>query len=192
MLSIGKAIVSMDLFEKKFICDLDKCKGYCCVDGESGAPLNELEVELLEDVYPLIQSYMRPEGVIAVEKQGTSVIDADGDMVTPLIGVAECVYTFIENGIFKCAIEKAWYDKKIDFRKPESCHLFPVRVKSYKEFDAVNYQELKICKPALAKGEAEGVYVFSFLKEPLTRLYGKEWYKELSIAAKEIEKRKKK
>jgi hypothetical protein len=192
MLSIGRAIVSMDLLEKRFICDLDSCKGYCCYDGDSGAPLEEEEAKILKEIYPKIKSYMRPEGVTAIEKQGTSVIDSDGDTVTPLIGAAECAYTFIEDGVYKCAIEKAWVDKKIKYRKPESCHLFPVRIKRYNDFDAVNYEELKICKPALALGKAKEVYVYQFLKEPLIRVYGKDWYKELTIAAQEIEKRAKK
>lgn len=192
MLSIGKTIISMNLFEKRFICDLEKCRGHCCYYGDSGAPLEAEEAEILEEIYPVIKDSLRPEGREAIEQQGTSIIDTDGDIVTPLIGTAECAYAIIEEGIYKCAIEKAWIEKRVAFRKPESCHLFPVRVKKYREFDAVNYEEWKICKPALIKGESEGVYVYQFLKEPLTRVYGEEWYNELTIAAGELQNRKKK
>jgi len=189
MLSIGKTIISMDLFEKRFVCDLDKCRGQCCYYGDSGAPLENGEAEMLQEVYPEIKHLMRSEGIRAVEKQGTSVIDTDGDTVTPLIGNAECAYAIIEEGIYKCAIEKAWFEKKSSFRKPESCHLFPVRVKKYRDFDAVNYEEWKICKPAIHNGMSQGVYVYQFLREPLTRVYGEEWYRELTIAADELQKR---
>lgn len=192
MLSIGKAIVSMDLFEKRFVCDLENCKGHCCYYGDSGAPLEDIEAEVLDKIYPGIKQLMRREGVEAVEKLGTSVIDSDGDRVTPLIGNAECAYAIIEDGIYKCAIEKAWTEKRSDFRKPESCHLFPVRIKKYTTFDAVNYEEWKICRPAIIRGIAEKVYVYQFLREPLTRVYGKEWYTELTIAAGELEKLSKK
>lgn len=178
----------MDLFEKRFVCDLEKCKGQCCYYGDSGAPLEQSEAEILEKIYPIIREYMRPEGVAAVERQGTSMIDSDGDVVTPLIGTAECAYAIIKDGIYMCAIEKAWHEGKVEFRKPESCHLFPVRVKKYREFDAVNYEEWKICQHALANGAAKDIFVYQFLKEPLTRVYGSEWYRELTIAAGEIRK----
>ena len=191
MLSIGRTIISMDLFEKRFVCDLEKCKGQCCYYGDSGAPLEESEAVILEAIYPVIKEYMRPEGIAAVERQGTSLTDSDGDVVTPLIGTAECAYTIIKDGIYMCAIEKAWHEGKIEFRKPESCHLFPVRIKKYREFDAVNYEEWKICQHALTNGATKDVYVYQFLKEPLTRVYGSEWYKELTIAAGEIRKMRK-
>lgn len=191
MLSIGRTIISMELFEKRFICDLDKCKGHCCYHGESGAPLEDNEAEILEEIYPVIKEFLRDEGVEAISRQGTSLIDSDGDRVTPLVGTAECAYAIIDNGIYKCAIEKLWHEGKISFRKPVSCHLFPVRVKKYREFDAVNYEELKICKPALLKGASENLFVYQFLEEPLKRVYGDEWYNELTIAAGEIRKMKK-
>ena len=112
-------------------------------------------------------------------------------MVTPLIGTAECAYAIIVDGIYMCAIEKAWHEGKVQFRKPESCHLFPVRVKRYREFDAVNYEEWKICQHALTNGAEKNVYVYQFLEEPLTRVYGSEWYRELTIAAGEIRKMRK-
>lgn len=190
MLSVGRTVISTDLFEKKFCCDLEKCKGTCCRYGDSGAPLEEKEAIILEKIWPLIKSYLRDEGVSAVEEKGTSMIDSDGDIVTPLIGNNECAYAIVENGIYKCAIERAWEEDRIDFRKPESCCLFPVRVKRYREFDAVNYEEWEICKPALEKGEEVNLPVYRYLKDPLIRVFGKKWYKEIEIVASELEKRK--
>lgn len=190
MLSLGKTIISSAVFEEKFACDLEKCRGHCCLHGDSGAPLEEEEAQLLEELWPVIRQYMRPEGISAVESQGTSIIDADGDTVTPLIGNAECAYAQYKNGIYYCAIEHAWQEKKIPFRKPVSCHLFPIRVKKYPEFDAVNYEELKICKPALKRGKAENIPVYCFLEEALVRVYGREWYDELLSAAAAIERNK--
>ncbi|HDZ41066.1 MAG TPA: DUF3109 family protein [Bacteroidetes bacterium] len=190
MLSLGKTIISSAIFEEKFACDLKKCRGHCCLQGDSGAPLEEEEARLLDKLWPVLKHYMRPEGIRAVEEQGTSLIDSDGDQVTPLIGKAECAYTRYDNGIYYCAIEKAWEEKKISFRKPVSCHLFPIRIKKYEEFDAVNYEELKICRPALNRGKAENVPVYRFLEEALIRVYGRAWYDELLAAAAEISRNK--
>jgi hypothetical protein len=181
----------MDLFEKRFICDTRKCRGLCCYYGDSGAPLTEREEGILEEIWPVVRKYMRPDGIAAVERNGTSMTDSDGDLVTPMVGSAECAYAIIEDDIYMCAIERAWHNGDIKFRKPESCHLFPVRVKRYREFDAVNYEEWKICKAAIEKGVSEDVPVYRFLEEPLKRVFGTEWYSELSAAAREIEKRKK-
>ncbi len=188
MLSIDRTVISMNLFDKKFCCNLEKCKGSCCRYGDSGAPLEEAEAVILEEIWPVVEKYMRPEGIEAVREKGTSMVDSDGDTVTPLIGNDECAYAILEDGIFKCAIEKAWTDGKIKFRKPESCHLFPVRIKKYRDFDAVNYEEWKICKPARNLGEDLDLPVYKFLKEPLIRVYGKSWYKEVEKAAEEIKK----
>ncbi len=190
MLSIDKTVISLNLFEKKFCCDLDLCKGSCCKYGDSGAPLEEKEAIILEEIWPIIKEYMRPEGIASVQEKGSSMIDSDNDTVTPLIGNAECAYAVVDDGIYKCAIEKAWEDGKIKFRKPESCHLFPVRIKKYSEFDAVNYEEWKICKSALKKGEELDLPVYKFLKDPLIRVYGKNWYKEIEKAAEDIKKSK--
>ncbi|MDZ7737548.1 MAG: DUF3109 family protein [Bacteroidales bacterium] len=190
MLSLGKAIISSAVFEEKFACDLKKCRGYCCLQGDSGAPLLDDEAGKLEEIWPVIKHYMRPEGIRAVEEKGLSVLDDDGDLVTPLIGKAECAYAGYSEGIYYCAIERAWEDQKISFRKPISCHLFPLRVKRYREFDAVNYEEIKICRPALRRGKSENIPVYRFLKDPLIRLYGKKWYEELLRAAADIRRNK--
>ena len=187
MLQIGNAIVSLDVIEKKFICDFGKCKGVCCIEGDSGAPLDEDEKTILEEIYPDIKEYLTDKGIEEIEKQGTSVIDADGDLVTPIINDKECVYTIFENGAALCGIEKAFLDGKINYHKPISCSLYPIRIEKYPEFDAVNYNKWTICAPARELGFKMGTPVYKFLKEPLIRKYGEDWYKELEYAAENIE-----
>ncbi len=187
MLQIGNAIVSLDVIEKKFICDFGKCKGICCIEGDSGAPLDEDEKAILEEIYPDIKEYLTDKGIEEIEKQGTSVIDADGDLVTPIINDKECVYTVFENGSALCGIEKAFLDGKITYRKPISCSLYPIRIEKYPEFDAVNYNKWNICGPARELGFKMGTPVYKFLKEPLIRKYGEDWFNELEYAAENME-----
>jgi len=187
MLQIGNAIVSLDVIEKKFICDFGKCKGACCIEGDSGAPLDEDEKAILEEIYPQIKEYLSEKGIAEIEKQGTSVIDFEGDLVTPIINDKECVYTVFENGLALCGIEKAFLDGKISYRKPISCSLYPIRIEKYPEFDAVNYDKWSICAPARELGFKMGTPVYKFLKEPLIRKYGEDWYKELEYAAENLE-----
>ncbi|MBE9469497.1 MAG: DUF3109 family protein [Bacteroidetes bacterium] len=186
MLQIEKTIVSLNLIEKKFVCDLQACKGACCVVGDSGAPLEEEELEIFDNIFSTVEPYLSEEGKKTIDEQGCYTVDDDNDYVTPLINNRECAYTIFEDGIAKCAIEKAFFDKKISFRKPISCHLYPVRIKKYKEFDAVNYETNKLCVDAVKLGNKLGVPVYEFLKEPLTKKYGEEWYKELEYAAKNL------
>ncbi|MGV8138767.1 MAG: DUF3109 family protein [Mangrovibacterium sp.] len=184
MLEIGKTIVSFDVLEEYFLCDLMKCRGACCVEGDSGAPLTQEEAVTIEEIYPLVEPYMTNEGKATVETKGTSMVDHDGDLVTSLVANKECVFTFKdEHGITKCAIEKAFLDGRVDFRKPVSCHLFPVRITEYKRFDAVNYQRLGICKPGRECGSGQKLPLYQFLKEPLIRKYGIGWYEQLHYAA---------
>jgi len=183
MLRIDDTIFSFDILEKKFICNLPRCLGNCCRYGDSGAPLSPSEKEILEEIFPKIKPYLRPEGIASIEKSGTSIIDVDNDRVTPLIDNRECAYTILDGDIFMCGIEKAWTDGKIKFRKPLSCHLFPVRIKQFSGFRAVNYEELQICSGGREKGSAEGVRVYEFLRESLIRALGEDLYKELCIAA---------
>jgi hypothetical protein len=190
MLRIDDIIFSFDVLEKKFVCDLTDCQGSCCREGDSGAPLSDEEVRILDEIWPVIKGYLRTEGLKAVEEQGTSVIDFENENVTPLISNAECAYTMLEDDIFSCAIEKAWSEGRINFQKPLSCHLFPVRIKKFSDFLAVNYQELPICSGARRKGTGDGVYVYEFLKEPLTRALGEKVYGELCIAAEELRNKK--
>jgi hypothetical protein len=184
MLQIGNTIISDDLAEKKFCCDLEKCKGACCIYGDSGAPLEDHEVDILMKIYPKITRYLRPEGIQTIEEDGTYVIDSDGDKVTPLIKGKECAYVYFDADIAKCAIEKAYNERVINFKKPVSCHLFPVRLTHYDDFTAVNYCPVDICKPAINKGERNNIKVDDFLEEPLTRRFGKSWFKELKLLQK--------
>lgn len=185
MIAIDNTIVSEHLLEKKFVCDLNACKGECCVAGESGAPLEEEEVAILESVWEAVKPYLPKDGVKAIEKQGVSVIDSDGDLTTPLMKGKHCAFTiFDKEGIAKCGIEAAYYDKKINWKKPISCHLYPVRITKYKDYEAVNYHKWDVCKPACECGAKLDVPVYKFLKEPLIRKFGKDWYKQLELADK--------
>ena len=186
MIAINKTLISEDLLEKKFVCDLNACKGACCVAGDSGAPLDKDELATLDSVLENVKPYMVKKGIKAVEKHGTYVIDSDGDYTTTLVSAgAECAFVFFDtNKIAKCAIEQAFYDGKIEWKKPISCHLYPVRITKHKEYDAVNYDTWNICKPACECGSKLDVPVYKFLKEPLIRKYGKEWFKELEKSAK--------
>ncbi|MDR0814600.1 MAG: DUF3109 family protein [Bacteroidales bacterium] len=189
MFQIGNAIVSRDIFEKKFVCDLRKCKGLCCVYGDSGAPLEENEITVLEKILPEVKPYMTPEGLAIVEKKGVFVTDGDGDKVTPLIGTQDdCVYAFYHKNIACCAIEKAYNEGKIDFQKPVSCHLYPIRITRYTDFEAVNYHQWHVCSDALTAGEKSGTPLYVFLKESLIRKYGQQWYDELLLFKKQYDK----
>ena len=159
----------------------------CCVYGDSGAPLDDDEIAMLQEAYPKVKPYMTPAGVAVVEQQGVYVTDFDDDRVTPLIGNSEdCAYTNSEKGVIYCAIEKAFANGEISFRKPVSCHLYPIRITKYDDFEAVNYHHWNICSEALKLGEKRGTPLYVFLKEALIRKYGSDWYEQLCIAAKEI------
>lgn len=189
MIQIEDKLISEDLFSEEFVCNLNKCKGACCIEGDAGAPLEQSEVKILEDIYPKIKSYLRPEGIKAIEEQGTSVEDFEGDLVTPLIDNRDCAYViFDENGITKCGIEKAYEEGVIDWQKPISCHLYPIRITEYSTFTAFNYHEWKICSDACALGKELKVPVYKFLKTPLIRKYGEGFYQTLTEAAEEYER----
>ncbi|MGZ3885343.1 MAG: DUF3109 family protein [Bacteroidia bacterium] len=181
MIAIQNTLISEDLLDKKFVCDLNACKGECCVAGDSGAPLDEEELAVLESVVEKVKPYMTKKGVKAVEKKGPWVKDSDGDYTTTLVSEgAECAFVFFdEQKIAKCAIEQAYREGKVKWQKPISCHLYPVRITKHKTYDAVNYHKWNICKPACECGAKLNVPVFQFLKEPLIKKYGKEWFSEL-------------
>ncbi|WP_421751958.1 DUF3109 family protein [Croceimicrobium sp.] len=189
MISHGNTLLSEELLSEQFVCDLQKCKGACCVEGDAGAPLEPEEVDILKKEYSNFESYLRPEGRASVAKQGTHVIDPmDGEPVTPLVNGAECAYVvFDEKGTTLCGIEKAWRDGKTSFRKPVSCHLYPIRIQRYKSFDAVNYHKWQICAPACDLGKELKVPVFRFAKDALIRKYGEKWFQELEILAEQWE-----
>lgn len=189
MIQIEDKIVSFDVFEKQFVCDLSACKGRCCVDGDAGAPLTDEEGDLLSEIYEKIKPYMSKKGQQVVNQFGVFVIDNDNEKTTPLVNSEECAFvSFDDDGTAKCAIEKAHNDGKIDFKKPISCHLFPIRIKEYADFEAVNYEAIDICKPACECGQKLEVPVFRFLKEPLIRRYGLSWYNDLCEAQKHLKK----
>ncbi|HNK68206.1 MAG TPA: DUF3109 family protein [Flavobacteriales bacterium] len=180
-------LISEDLFEKRFVCDLSACKGACCEQGDSGAPITSEEAAGIEKHYEAIKPYMTARGKKAVEKQGYSVVDMDGELVTPLVAeYQECAFAKKDNqGIWKCGIEQAYRNGEVPVHKPLSCHLYPIRVTRTKYHDALNYDTWDVCKPACSCGAKLDVPVFRFLKDPLIRAYGKEWYDELEIIYQE-------
>ena len=184
MMEIEDKVVSLDVIREKFVCNLAVCKGICCVEGASGAPLEDNEVNTLKAEYGKIKPYLREEGINAVTLQGTSVRDADQEMVTPLVdGNKECAYVLFEEGIARCGIEKAWEDGATSFRKPVSCHIYPIRVKSYQNLKAVNYDQWHVCDPARVNGNRENVPVYCFVKDAIERKFGTDFYQKLQVIA---------
>lgn len=179
MISIGNTIISEEVIKKQFSCDLSKCYGECCVQGDAGAPLDVDEISQLEDFIDKIKPYMTEEGRKVIEKEGVFDYDVDGELVTPLVNNRECAFVYFENKIALCSIEKAYREGKIPNIKPISCSLYPIRITEYKDFEAVNYHHWDICDLARVKGKKEKMAVYEFLKEPLIRKYGKAWYKTL-------------
>ena len=167
MLQIGNTIVSIDIIKENFKCDLKKCKGLCCIHGDSGAPLERYELSILKEIYPLVKPYLRKEGINTIEKAGTYIVDIEKDYVTPIIKGKECAYTIFENGVAKCGIEQAFTDGKTNFRKPLSCYLYPIRIRKYSNFDAVNYDRWNICEPARKLGNELNMPVFKFVEDAL-------------------------
>lgn len=190
MLRINDIIFSLDIIEKKFKCDLSKCYGHCCRYGDSGAPVSDEEASELEQIWPEVKAFLRPEAIRVIEEDGATVLDFENERVTPLINNEECAYTILSDNIYLCGIEKAWSEGKIKFRKPLSCHLFPARIKKLSGGKAVNYQELSICFPAVDCGCAEGVYLYRFLKDSLIRAFGEDIYEDLSAAGDEFRRLK--
>ena len=174
------------MIEKFFCCDLDACLGACCIEGDAGAPLNEEEDRKLKELLPEIKPYITAKASEIIDNEGASYKDPEGETVTQLIEGSACVYTCMEkNGMCLCALEKARRDGNKKLFKPISCSLYPARIKEYDTFTAVNYDRWKICRPAESLGKKKGIRVYEFLKEPLIRRFGKEWYDELALAASE-------
>lgn len=190
MIQIDEKLISEDIFSEEFVCNLSKCKGACCVEGDVGAPLERAETAILEQIFDQVKPYLRPEGVKALEQQGTWTVDPlDNDFVTPMVNGEECAYViFDEKGITKCGIEKAYEDGAVDWQKPISCHLYPIRVKEYSGFTALNYDRWPICSDACTLGKELQVPVYKFLKTPLIRKYGEEFYETLLAAGEEWQK----
>ncbi|MGL4853621.1 MAG: DUF3109 family protein [Phocaeicola sp.] len=187
MIQIDDVVVSLDVIKEKFICNLDACKGICCIEGDAGAPVEEEEVAKLEEVLPVIWDQLSPAAKAVINKQGVVYTDEEGDLVTSIVNNKDCVFTcYDERGYCYCAIEKAYREGKVDFYKPISCHLYPIRVGDYGPYKAVNYHCWDICKAAVLFGQKENVPVYKFLKEPLTRKFGTAWYAELENVAEEL------
>ena len=185
MIEVGSTIVSTDILEKDFVCNLAACKGACCIEGDAGAPLENEEVNTLAEIYEHVKPFLRAEGIKAIEKEGTAVKDWDGEMVTPLVNGKECAYViFDENGTTKCGIEKAWEKGAVAFRKPVSCHLYPIRITPYSTFSAVNYHKWDICTAACSLGKELEVPIFKFVKDALIRKFGQDWFDELEAISK--------
>jgi len=186
MFQLQKTIISEDIFDNEFVCNLNSCKGECCVAGEAGAPVTAEEKNILKEIFPKITSYLRPEGIAAIKEQGTYTTNPIGDYETTLINGKECSYAiFDKNNIAKCGIEEAYNAGVISFKKPISCHLYPIRVQEYSQLTAVNYHSWPICNEACALGEALKVPTYKFVKEALIRRFGEDWYTELEQVADE-------
>lgn len=179
MFILDNTTISNDLRTACFCCDLSKCKGACCVEGDGGAPLEEEEISKLEDFIHTIKSFMTEEGITTVETLGVFDYDEKGDYVTPLINGKECAYVFSENGITRCAIEQAFLEKAIPFQKPISCHLYPVRISRTSTGETVKYHKWSVCRQAVVNGTRMNLKLYQFLEEPLIRKYGRGWYNRL-------------
>lgn len=187
MIEIEKALVSLDVLQRKFCCNIQMCKGACCVHGDAGAPLTLEEAGDLEDYLDEISPYISSDGLFSILEQGAFVRDSDGEIVTPLINNKECAYTIFKEGIAFCAVEMAFRDQAIPFNKPVSCHLYPIRIKSFEDYDAVNYDVWDICNQAREDGERGNILVYQFVKDALIRKYGTAWFEQLDYAAKNID-----
>ncbi|MBD5241900.1 MAG: DUF3109 family protein [Paramuribaculum sp.] len=183
MLQIGNTLVSLDLAERFFCCDLDKCLGQCCIEGDAGAPITTEEYKKLEEITPSLMPELLPAAIKVIEEDGVGYTDEEGDLVTSIIDGKNCVYTcYASGGKCLCAIERAYRQGKCDFRKPISCYLYPLRLTEYPTFTAINYHRWKICRSAEINGKELGIRLYQFMKEPLIERFGKDWYDELAEA----------
>lgn len=186
MILIGEAVITEDIKDKNFVCNINKCKGACCVEGDLGAPLNMDELPIMEEIYDKVKPYLSEAGIKAIEEQGVYIKDWEDDYSTTTINEKECAYAIYDDkNILKCGIEQAYNDGKINFQKPISCHLYPIRITKYDQYDALNYDRWDICSDACELGEKLGVPLYKFVKDALIRKYGQDWYQEL---VDEIEK----
>lgn len=188
MIIIHQTLVSEDILDKAFVCNLNACMGACCVEGDEGAFVEEEEKKMLKKVYPIVKEYLTKDGIDAIEKQGFWVTNDEGVVKTPLMKNGPCAYTIWDKGVALCGIEKAFLDKKVKWQKPVSCHLYPIRIAKVGEFDALNYEKWSICKPACKNGKELGVPIFRFVKTALIRKYGEEYYEALEATYEYREK----
>lgn len=187
MLEIQNTLISLDLIERFFCCDLDACRGACCIEGDAGAPITPDEQRAIEKELDNVFDSLLPAAQREIQENGVAYIDEEGDLVTSIVGGKDCVFTcYDKNGMCLCAFERAYNQNRCSFRKPASCHLYPVRITEYPSFTAVNLHRWKICKPAETLGRKLGLRAYQFLREPLIARFGQEWYDELCLAAKTI------
>jgi hypothetical protein len=187
MFQLGKTIISEEILEKEFVCNLSACKGACCVDGDAGAPLEEEELEQLRHSFPVLKGYLRKEGLQAIQEQGLYTTNELGEHETPLIEGKDCAYVIYDDkNLALCAIEEAYNQGEVEFKKPISCHLYPVRIRQYSEFAAINYHQWEICDDACQLGQELSVPIYVFVKQALIRKFGEDWYKELEEVAKKM------
>lgn len=183
MLQIQDTLVSLDLAERFFCCDLDSCLGECCIEGDAGAPITEEEYKKLKQLLPVVWDDLLPTARQRISEAGVGYIDEEGDLVTQIVDGRNCVFTtYAPGGMCHCAIERAYREGRCDFRKPISCYLYPLRLTKYPTFTAVNYHRWKICRCAEALGRKKGIRLYQFLRQPLIDRFGQEWYDELVMA----------
>ena len=187
MLDIQGTLVSLDLVERFFCCDLENCLGACCIEGDAGAPITKDEYELLKKILPTVWDDLLPRAQEEIAAHGVAYVDQEGDLVTNIIDGKNCVFTcYAPGGLCSCAIARAYRNGRIAWRKPLSCFLYPVRVKRLTDGTfAVNYDRWKICKCAEVLGRKEGLRVYQFLKEPLIERFGQAWYDELALTCEQ-------
>lgn len=186
MIKIEDKLVADDIIENDFVCNLSACKGACCVKGDAGAPVEEAEEQILEEIYSEVKPYLRDEGINAIEEQGKTVRSSFDELETPLVNGEECAYvTFDDQGTALCGIEKAYRDGKINFKKPISCELYPIRLTKLTSVVALNYDRWNICDPACRLGDELQVPIYKFAREALVRKFGEQWYQKLENALKD-------
>ncbi len=187
MIQIDDKIISIELFTARFACDLKACRGECCVEGNAGAPLDADEVELLEQEFNNYKEFMTVEGLLSLATQGFAVTDDDGDLTTTLVNGAECAYTIKENGVTWCAIEKAWSKGFTSFRKPISCHLYPIRlVQLSNGMTGLQYHRWDVCCGAEELGTERGEPLYRTLREPIVRRFGQAFYDAMQECEEEL------
>ena len=187
MIEIEGKVINTEIFRRRFVCDISKCKGTCCYDGDSGAPLEKEELDKLTEVFPAVEPLLSDKEREEISRQGLWVTDADGDFVTPIIDGRECVYTNREpDGTWSCAIEKAFREGKTNWRKPISCYLYPIRVSKTRKYELLNFHEWEVCRPAMELGQKVGTPAYKFLREPIIEKFGEDFYKELEELEQEL------
>jgi hypothetical protein len=189
MIQIGNTILSLDILEKDFCCNLEACHGCCCIEGDAGAPLEDAEVEQIEQLLPVIWDDLSAEAQQVIHENGISYLDKDGERVTQIVNNRDCVFSRIDHcGMCYCVIDKAYREGRVSWQKPISCHLYPIRVKNFGDFVGLNYHRWDVCHSARLLGKKQHIRVYQFLREPLVRRFGQEWYDELVKVAEEWKK----